>query len=56
MCDECSISTLLHLKLVDFLLCRFPSQFSGKNHTDISCESQRKGIGNKCSLKEQKRQ
>lgn len=31
MCDECPTSTLFHLKLTDFLLCRFPLQFSGKN-------------------------
>lgn len=31
MCDECPTSSLFHLKLTDFLLCRFPLQFSGKN-------------------------
>lgn len=56
MCDECPTSTLLHLKLADFLLCRFPSRFSGKNHIDTSCENQRKGAGNKYPLKGQKRQ
>lgn len=47
MCGECPTSALLCLKLTDFLLGIFPSQFSGKNHTDTSCESQKKGAGRK---------
>lgn len=47
MCGECPTSTLLCLKLTDFLLCIFPAQLSGKNYTDTSYKSQKKGAGRK---------